>query len=62
MCVFICLFDCLCVYFVWLCVNVSSIRGHGTYVEGETIKAAVAGVVERVNKLICVRPVRSRYI
>jgi exosome complex RNA-binding protein Rrp4 len=35
-------------------------RGHGTYVEDEQLRASVAGVVERVNKLICVRPFKSR--
>ncbi|CAM9719248.1 unnamed protein product, partial [Heterosigma akashiwo] len=48
------------------------IRGHGTYMtdpdedqdeEGQqNLVAAVAGVVERVNKLISVRPIKSRYI
>eukprot|EP00128_Syssomonas_multiformis_P007835 Colp12_sorted_trinity150504_noHs@22811 len=36
-------------------------RGHGTYVVGENLVASVAGIVERVNKLICVRPLRTRY-
>ncbi|KAL1915365.1 uncharacterized protein VTP21DRAFT_6823 [Calcarisporiella thermophila] len=41
-------------------------RGHGTYVEAAsdeklTITSAVAGVVERVNKLVSVRPLRTRY-
>ena len=36
-------------------------RGHGTYIEGDTIYAAVAGVVERINKLVSVRPFRTRY-
>ncbi|KAI0721003.1 exosome complex exonuclease rrp4 [Cerioporus squamosus] len=36
-------------------------RGHGTYVEDEEVIASVAGTVERVNKLITVRAVRSRY-
>lgn len=35
-------------------------RGHGTYSEGGKLIAAVAGVVERLNKLISVRPLRSR--
>lgn len=44
------------------------LRGHGTYVEeGKNeepprLLACVAGVVERVNKLISVRPIKSRYI
>ncbi|KAI0242880.1 hypothetical protein LSAT2_010817 [Lamellibrachia satsuma] len=36
-------------------------RGHGTYMEDDKLYASVAGVVERVNKLICVKPVKSRY-
>ncbi|RHZ59518.1 hypothetical protein Glove_363g5 [Diversispora epigaea] len=37
-------------------------RGHGTYLdENETHLASVAGVVERVNKLITVRPLNTRY-
>ena len=36
-------------------------RGHGTYVSGDKLIATVAGVVERVNKLICVRPFKTRY-
>lgn len=34
--------------------------GHGTYVDGEEVIASVAGTVERVNKLVTVRAVRSR--
>jgi len=36
-------------------------RGHGTYVDAEEVVASVAGTVERVNKLVTVRPVRTRY-
>jgi len=36
-------------------------RGHGTYMEQEVLFASVAGVVERVNKLISVTPVKTRY-
>jgi exosome complex RNA-binding protein Rrp4 len=36
-------------------------RGHGTYMEEEKLHASVAGVVERVNKLICVKPLKTRY-
>lgn len=40
--------------------TVSLCRGHGTYlVEGE-LRASVAGVVEMVNKLIYVQPMKSR--
>lgn len=35
-------------------------RGHGTYVEDDEVVASVAGTVERMNKLISVRAVRSR--
>lgn len=37
-------------------------RGHGTYAEDESLVASVAGVVDIVNKLICVRPLRTRYV
>jgi len=36
-------------------------RGHGTYVDKEEVIASVCGLVERVNKLITVRAVRTRY-
>lgn len=37
-------------------------RGHGTYnSEDDRLLASVAGVVERVNKLICVKPLKTRY-
>ncbi|KAL1138688.1 hypothetical protein AAG570_008750, partial [Ranatra chinensis] len=36
-------------------------RGHGTYKDGTALRACVAGVEKRVNKLILVRPLRSRY-
>ncbi|KAI8051013.1 hypothetical protein BDF22DRAFT_694393 [Syncephalis plumigaleata] len=41
--------------------DTSFMRGHGTYQEGNDIVSAVAGVVEQVNKLITVRPLRARY-
>lgn len=37
-------------------------KGHGTYVEGDEIKASVAGVMEQVNKLISIKPLKSRYV
>ncbi|XP_046818346.1 uncharacterized protein LOC124423974 isoform X1 [Vespa crabro] len=38
------------------------LRGHGTYVDDEnTLRASVAGVLEKVNKLISVRPLKARY-
>ncbi|KAF8518947.1 exosome complex exonuclease rrp4 [Hysterangium stoloniferum] len=36
-------------------------RGHGTYVESEQVIASVAGTIDRVNKLISVRAIRTRY-
>jgi exosome complex component RRP4 len=36
--------------------------GHGTFVEDEQVIASVAGTVERVNKLVSVKPVKSRYV
>lgn len=35
-------------------------RGHGTYLHEDNLVASVAGVVERVNRLLCVRPMKSR--
>lgn len=43
------------------------VRGHGTLLasntptNGQALTATVAGVIERVNKLIAVRPLRARY-
>ncbi|XP_005990687.1 exosome complex component RRP4 isoform X1 [Latimeria chalumnae] len=36
-------------------------RGHGTYMDDDKLVASVAGAVERVNKLICVRALKTRY-
>ncbi|KAH8104062.1 exosome complex exonuclease rrp4 [Cristinia sonorae] len=36
-------------------------RGHGTFVENEEVIASVTGTIERVNKLISVRAIRTRY-
>jgi len=36
-------------------------RGHGTYMADDVLVASVAGVVERVNKLISVTPLKTRY-
>ncbi|KAI8148735.1 exosome complex exonuclease RRP4 [Fennellomyces sp. T-0311] len=37
-------------------------RGHGTYADGENVVvSSVAGAVERVNKLLSVRPLKTRY-
>ncbi|KAK9875146.1 hypothetical protein WA026_005937 [Henosepilachna vigintioctopunctata] len=37
------------------------LRGHGTYEENGQLKASVAGVREKVDILISVRPLKSRY-
>lgn len=37
-------------------------RGHGVYVKDGKMIASVCGVVERVNKLISIRSLKSRYI
>jgi exosome complex component RRP4 len=40
----------------------SNNRGHGTYVgEEDKVIASVAGTVQRVNKLLSVKPLKSRY-
>jgi len=36
-------------------------RGHGTYMEDDKLHASVAGLVERYNKLLCVKPLKTRY-
>lgn len=36
-------------------------RGHGTYLDDNKLLATVAGVVETVNKLIHVNPMKTRY-
>jgi len=37
------------------------LRGHGTYEKDTGLYASVSGVVERVNKLISVKPLKARY-
>ena len=37
-------------------------RGHGTYSADDILYASVAGVVERVNKLISVTPLKTRLV
>ncbi|XP_068628494.1 exosome complex component RRP4 [Battus philenor] len=37
-------------------------RGHGTYTEDDNLKSSVAGVMQKVNKLVCIRPLKSRYV
>jgi len=36
-------------------------RGHGSYMRDEVLYASVAGIVDRVNKLISVTPIKTRY-
>ncbi|KAJ3024242.1 UNVERIFIED_CONTAM: Exosome complex component RRP4 [Siphonaria sp. JEL0065] len=36
-------------------------KGHGTYNDGDDLVGTVVGVVERINKLISVKPFRARY-
>ena len=36
-------------------------RGHGTYTKNDVLHASVAGVVQRVNKLISVLPPKTKY-
>ena len=44
-----------------LTTDMSFMRGHGTFVADGRLIASVAGRVERVNKLISVKPVKSRF-
>src|SRR5690348_4004035 len=44
-----------------LIADAGYLRGHGTYVQDGALTASVAGIVERVNKLVTVRTLRSRY-
>jgi len=37
------------------------VRGHGTYEQDSILKASVAGVKVKVNKLISVKPLKNRY-
>lgn len=39
----------------------AALKGHGTLDMGKNVIATVCGVVERVNKLVYVRPLRARY-
>lgn len=47
---------------ICLCATTNTHSGHGTYVKDGEIKASVAGVMEKVNKLISIRPLKSRYV
>lgn len=39
----------------------SCCRGHGSFEDGGLLKASVAGFKEEVNKLISIKPLKSRY-
>ena len=43
-------------------VFVLMIRGHGTYVEDESVVSSVTGTIEKVNKLISVRALKARCV
>jgi exosome complex component RRP4 len=45
-----------------VCPSAGYIRGHGTFIKDGNLVASVAGIVERVNKLITVRPLKSRWL
>ncbi|KAK0407550.1 hypothetical protein QR680_019258 [Steinernema hermaphroditum] len=45
-----------------ICEGQGFLRGHGTYLDNETVVAAVAGPVHQVSKLVSVKPVKSRYV
>uniref|UniRef100_A0A1I7YN80 Ribosomal RNA-processing protein 4 n=1 Tax=Steinernema glaseri TaxID=37863 RepID=A0A1I7YN80_9BILA len=45
-----------------ICEGQGFLRGHGTFLDNETVKAAVAGTVHQVSKLVSVKPVKSRYV
>lgn len=38
------------------------VRGHGTRIDSTGLRSTLAGVVERVNKLVAVRALRARYV
>jgi len=43
-------------------VEVQSKRsGHGTFIDQDNVISSVAGTIERVNKLVSVRAIRTRY-
>ena len=44
------------------CMQDGFLRGHGTYMMEGRLIATLCGVVERVNKLVYVRPLKSRFV
>ena len=47
---------------VFLLLARANSRGHGTYVEDESVVSSVSGTIQRVNKLISVKPIKSRWV
>ena len=46
----------------WNCAQVQpKCSGHGTFIDQESVISSVAGTIERVNKLVSVRAIRTRY-
>jgi exosome complex component RRP4 len=39
---------------------VGLMRGHGTYLDGDTLCSSLAGLIVQTNKLIRVKPVKNR--
>lgn len=37
------------------------ITGHGTYEQDDKIYAALAGIVHRIDKVICVKPLKTNF-
>lgn len=50
------------IYYHYYTLNIIIFSGHGTYADDDSLKASVAGVMQKVNKLICIRPLKSRYV
>lgn len=50
-----------CLQAVWCSTKFDKyLSGHGTYMDNEEVVASIAGVVDRVNKLVTVRALKSR--
>ncbi|KAK7873129.1 hypothetical protein R5R35_006355 [Gryllus longicercus] len=37
------------------------LRGHGTYLDEDCVKSSVAGICQKINKWLIVRPIKKRY-
>lgn len=48
--------------FFWEKLLKLEFRGHGTYALNDKVVASVAGTLERVNKLISVKPLRTKSV